>query len=41
MSLLERQLQILIKCLTAQKIKYVILGGVAVSIYGEPRLWPI
>lgn len=38
MSLLERQLQILIKCLTAQKIKYVILGGVAVSIYGEPRL---
>lgn len=38
MNPLERQLQALVKCLTAQKIKYVILGGIAVSIYGEPRL---
>jgi len=32
------QLKTLINFLTDQKIKYVILGGVAVSIYGEPRL---
>lgn len=34
----EIQLKALIKCLSEQKIKYIILGGIAVSIYGEPRL---
>ena len=38
MSSLEVQLRGLIKCLSEQKIKYIILGGIAVSIYGEPRL---
>lgn len=38
MSLLEQQLRVLTHFLSSQKIKYVILGGVAVSIYGEPRL---
>lgn len=38
MSTFEIQLKALIKCLSEQKIKYIILGGLAVSIYGEPRL---
>lgn len=38
MSSLEFQLWTLAKFLTAEKIKYIILGGLAVSIYGEPRL---
>lgn len=38
MNPVECQLQALVKCLTAQRIKYIILGGIAVSIYGEPRL---
>lgn len=38
MNFLEFQLQTVVKFLSAQKIKYVILGGIAVSIYGEPRL---
>lgn len=38
MNPLELQLGVLVKCLSAQKIKYIILGGIAVSIYGEPRL---
>jgi predicted nucleotidyltransferase len=33
----EVQLKALIKFLSEQKIKYIILGGIAVSIYGEPR----
>ena len=37
MSSLEFQLKIVVRCLSAQKIKYIILGGIAVSIYGEPR----
>ena len=38
MNFLEFQLQTVVKFLSAQKIKYVILGGIAASIYGEPRL---
>ncbi len=38
MNPLELQLKALIKFLSDQKIKYVILGGVAVAVYGEPRL---
>lgn len=38
MNSLEIQLSSLIEYLSEQKIKYIILGGVAVSIYGEPRL---
>lgn len=38
MNPLVLQLRALVKFLAAQKIPYVILGGVAVSIYGEPRL---
>ena len=38
MNPLEVQLSKLIKYLSERKIKYIILGGVAVSIYGEPRL---
>lgn len=38
MNTLELQLKTLVRFLSAQKIKYVILGGIAVSIYGEPRL---
>lgn len=38
MSSLEVQLRKLIECLSGQRIKYIILGGIAVSIYGEPRL---
>lgn len=38
MNALELELKTLVKFLSAEKIKYVILGGIAVSIYGEPRL---
>jgi len=38
MNFLEFQLQTVVKFLSTQKIKYVILGGIAASIYGEPRL---
>lgn len=38
MTFLELQLKSLVEFLTEEKIKYVILGGIAVSIYGEPRL---
>ena len=38
MNPLESQLKALAKFLTKEKIKYAILGGMAVSIYGEPRL---
>jgi len=38
MSLLEFELKVLVKFFKAQKIKYIILGGIAVSIYGEPRM---
>lgn len=31
-------LQSLVKCLKELKIDYVILGGIAVAVYGEPRL---
>jgi len=34
----DLQIRSLVKCLSAQKIKYVIIGGIAVSIYGMPRL---
>lgn len=37
MNFIEVQLKSLVEFLSAQKIKYVILGGIAVSIYGEPR----
>ena len=37
MNSLDLQLESLVKCLTPEKINYVILGGVALSIYGEPR----
>jgi len=35
---LDLQMRVLIKFLSEQKIPYVIIGGVAVSIHGEPRL---
>jgi predicted nucleotidyltransferase len=38
MNNLDLQLGSLVKCLKGQKIDYVILGGFALSIYGEPRL---
>ena len=38
MSALEVQLKALVKFLSSQKIRYIILGGIAVLIYGEPRL---
>lgn len=38
MNALDLQLQSLVKCLSSLKINYAILGGIAVSIYGEPRL---
>lgn len=38
MSFLESQLRALAGFLKAKKIRYAILGGVAVSVYGEPRL---
>lgn len=38
MNSLELQLKALVKFLSEQRIKYIILGGIAVSIYGEPRL---
>lgn len=37
MNSLELQLKALVNFLSSTKIDYVILGGVAVSIYGEPR----
>lgn len=38
MTLLEKEIKALVKLLSVQKIKYIILGGVAVSVYGEPRM---
>lgn len=38
MNPLKQQLKALVKIFEAAKINYVILGGIAVSIYGEPRL---
>lgn len=38
MNHLEFQLQQLIKLMKDAKVNYAVLGGVAVSIYGEPRL---
>lgn len=38
MSGFESQLRVLVRFFSSQKIKYVVLGGVAVSVYGEPRL---
>lgn len=35
---LEFQLQTLVRLLTEQKIKYALIGGIAVAIHGEPRL---
>ena len=37
MNALDIQLKSLIDCLSALKIDYVILGGLALSLYGEPR----
>jgi len=37
MNQLELELRYLVRFLTHQKIRYAILGGIAVSIYGEPR----
>lgn len=38
MKSLEEQLKILLKLFARQKIDYAILGGLAVMLYGEPRL---
>lgn len=38
MNLLEKQLKALIGLFSATKTEYVILGGLAVMLYGEPRL---
>lgn len=38
MNPLRLQLKALAEFLSEQKIKYIVLGGVAVSVYGEPRL---
>jgi len=37
MNSLKRQLVSVVRFLTSMRIDYVILGGVAVSLYGEPR----
>lgn len=37
MNSLELQLKQLLKLFKATRVKYAILGGIAVSIYGEPR----
>jgi predicted nucleotidyltransferase len=37
MNALDVQLKSLAGCLSSQEIKYVIIGGIAVSVYGEPR----
>lgn len=37
MNILSLQLRALVNCFSSQKIKYAIIGGIAVSIYGEPR----
>jgi len=37
-NLFESQLRILVKFLSKEKIRYAILGGVAVAVYGEPRM---
>lgn len=37
MNALDVQLKSLVDCLSSQKINYIIFGGVAVSVYGEPR----
>lgn len=37
MNALDVQLKSLAGCLSSQKIKYVVIGGIAVSVYGEPR----
>ncbi|MBU4377229.1 MAG: nucleotidyltransferase [Candidatus Omnitrophica bacterium] len=34
---LDLQLKSLAQCLSAQKIKYAVIGGIAVFVYGEPR----
>ena len=36
--LLEREIAALVKFFNAAKIRYAILGGIAVLLYGEPRL---
>lgn len=38
MNSLERQLKILVNLLSKLKIRYALLGGLAVSYYGEPRI---
>ncbi|HLF17785.1 MAG TPA: nucleotidyltransferase [Candidatus Omnitrophota bacterium] len=38
MNSLNQQLRQLVEFLSNERIKYVVLGGVAVSVYGEPRL---
>ena len=38
MNSLELQLKELVKLLSATRINYALLGGIAVSVYGEPRL---
>ncbi len=37
MNSLALQLRALDKCLRSQRIQYAIIGGIAVSLYGEPR----
>ncbi len=38
MNLLEYQLKQAAKCLEEAEIDYALLGGIAVSIYSEPRM---
>lgn len=38
MNPLKVQLKALAEFLSEQEIKYIVLGGIAVSVYGEPRL---
>lgn len=38
MNSLDVRLKSIAQCLSAQKIKYAVLGGIMVSVYGEPRL---
>jgi len=37
MTLLDLELKSLAQCLSVQKIKYAVIGGIAVFVYGEPR----
>lgn len=37
MTLLDLELKSLTRCLSAQKIKYAVIGGIAVFVYGAPR----